>query len=54
MTEKPCSSVAAWIACEMSESRFPARHCSIPAASAAWQTSSRRSASGEISPIGNV
>ena len=38
----------------MSESLFPTRHCSIPAASAAWQVSSSRCASAEISPTAKV
>ena len=46
-TEKPCSSVTRWIGVrDVRERGCRSRHCSIPAASAAWQPSSRRSASG--------
>ena len=53
-TEKPASSTTSWTACEMSPTRLPGRACSIPAASAAWQTSSSRCASASISPTANV
>jgi S1-C subfamily serine protease len=40
--------VTSWTACETSDSRLPARHCSIPATRASWQAVRSRAASGEI------
>ena len=54
MTPKPASSVTVWTAFEMSPIVLPSRAWSIPASSAARQTSSSRCASAEIAPTGNV